>query len=51
MLSRYPHVRMEAKWRARDDIAARQRTADEKRTQEIERERQPEIVAQTLVVQ
>ena len=31
MLSRYSHVRMEAKRRALDDIAARQRTADEKR--------------------
>ena len=31
MLSRYSHVRMEAKWRALDEIAARQRGADEKR--------------------
>lgn len=30
MLSRYSHVRMEAKRRALDEIAARQRTADEK---------------------
>ena len=36
MLSRYSHVRMEAKRRALDEIAARQRTADEKRKQEIE---------------
>jgi hypothetical protein len=31
MLSRYSHVRMEAKRRALDEIAARQRLADEKR--------------------
>ena len=31
MLSRYSHVRMEAKRRALDEIAARQRAADEKR--------------------
>jgi hypothetical protein len=33
MLSRYSHVRMEAKRRALDDIAARQRAADEKRNE------------------
>jgi len=33
MLSRYSHVRMEAKRRALDEIAARQRTADEKRNE------------------
>jgi integrase len=32
MLSRYSHVRMEAKRRALDEIAARQCAADEKRT-------------------
>jgi len=37
MLSRYSHMRTEAKRRALDEIAARQRTADEKRKQEIER--------------
>jgi hypothetical protein len=36
MLSRYSHVRMEAKRHALDEIAARQRTADEKHKQEIE---------------
>jgi len=30
MLSRYFHVRMEAKRRALDEIAARRRTADDK---------------------
>jgi integrase len=34
MLSRYSHVRMEAKRRALDEIAARQRDADEKRKEE-----------------
>jgi len=37
MLSRYSHVRMEAKRHALDEIAARQRAADEKRTVEAER--------------
>ena len=36
MLSRYSHVRMEAKRRALDEIAVRQRAADEKRTAEAE---------------
>ena len=40
MLSRYSHVRMEAKRRALDEIAARQRAADEKRTEEAERKQQ-----------
>jgi hypothetical protein len=51
MLSRYSHVRMEAKRRALDEIGSRQRTADEKRKQEIERQRLAERVSQTLVVQ
>jgi hypothetical protein len=42
---------MEAKRRALDEIAARQRTADSKRKQEIERQRQAETVSQVLVVQ
>ena len=33
MLSHYSHVRMEAKRRALDEIAARQRAADEQRQQ------------------
>ena len=37
MLSRYSHVRMEAKRRALDEIAARQRAADEKRKADAER--------------
>jgi integrase len=51
MLSRYSHVRMEAKRRALDEIAARQRTADEKRKQDTERQRLAEMVPQTLVIQ
>lgn len=37
MLSRYSHVRMEAKRRALDEIAARQRAADERRREQAER--------------
>jgi hypothetical protein len=37
MLSRYSHVRMEAKRRAMDEIAARQRAADEKRSEDDKR--------------
>jgi integrase len=51
MLSRYSHVRMEAKRRALDEIAVRQRTADEKRAQELERLQQAAVLSQTLVVQ
>ena len=45
MLSRYSHVRMEAKRRALDEIATRQRTADEKRQQVIDRQQQAAAVA------
>src|SRR5215467_12247336 len=49
MLSRYSHVRMEAKRRALDEIAARQRAADEKRREEVDQQQavmggQPAIV-------
>jgi integrase len=50
MLSRYSHVRMEAKRRALDEIAVRQRAADEKRQRELERQ-QAAMVSQALVVQ
>jgi hypothetical protein len=40
MLSRYSHVRMEAKRRALDEIAARQCAADVKRKTDAERQRQ-----------
>ena len=43
MLSRYSHVRMEAKRRALDEIAARQRAADDKREEEAERQQAGEV--------
>ena len=43
MLSRYSHARMEAKRRTLDEIAARQRVADEKRQQE-QRQQQSAVV-------
>jgi uncharacterized protein VirK/YbjX len=51
MLSRYSHVRMEAKRRALDEIAARQRAADEKRQMELERLQQAAVVSPPVVVQ
>jgi hypothetical protein len=51
MLSRYSHVRMEAKRRALDEIAARQRVADEKRQVELERLKQAAMAAPPVVVQ
>ena len=50
MLSRYSHVRMEAKRRALDEIAARQRAADEKRQQEVERRQPAAVVPPSAVV-
>jgi hypothetical protein len=50
MLSRYSHVRMEAKRRALDEIAARQRAADEKRQEEAAQQ-QPTIPLPSAVVQ
>lgn len=47
MLSRYSHVRMEAKRRALDAIAACQRAADEKREKEAERQQQNAVVLQS----
>jgi len=51
MLSRYSHVRMEAKRRALDEIAARQRASDEKRKAEAERREQGAVVLQAVVIQ
>ena len=51
MLSRYSHVRMEAKRRALDEIAARQRAADEKRKEEGERQQQVAPESVSVVVQ
>jgi hypothetical protein len=42
---------MEAKRRALDEIAARQRAADEKRTNEAERRDQAAVVSQSALVQ
>jgi hypothetical protein len=44
MLSRYSQVRMEAKRRALDEIAARQCAADEKRKKEAAQKRQEKAV-------
>ena len=51
MLSRYSQVRMEAKRRALDEMATRQRAADEKRKAEAERREQAAAVSQSAVVQ
>jgi hypothetical protein len=51
MLSRYSHVRMEAKRHALDEIAARQRVADEKRKADAERREQGLVVSQPAVIQ
>ena len=51
MLSRYSHVRMEAKRHALDGIAARQRTADEKRQKKLEQQQQAAVIPQLAVVQ
>ena len=51
MLSRYSHVRMEAKRRALNGIAARQRAAGEKRKEEAERREQVAVVSQSALVQ
>src|ERR1035437_1004477 len=50
MLSRYSHVRVEAKRRALDEIAARQIAADEKR-QKAEQRQRAAAVSQPAVVQ
>jgi site-specific recombinase XerD len=51
MLSRYSHVRMEAKQLALDEIASRQRAADEKRKAEAERQQAAPAVSQSALVQ
>jgi integrase len=51
MLSRYSHVRMEAKRRALDEVAARQRAADEKRKEGAERRGHVQAVSWPEVVQ
>ena len=51
MLSRYSHVRMEAKRRALDEIGARQRAADDKRREETERRVAAQVTAESPAVQ
>jgi hypothetical protein len=51
MLPRYSHVRMEAKRRALDEIAARQRAADKKRREEIRQQRQTGATSKPVLVQ
>ena len=50
MLPRYSHVRMEAKRRALDEIAARQNAADEKR-KEGARQQQTAAASESVLVQ
>jgi hypothetical protein len=51
MLSRYSHVRMEAKRRAMDEIAARQRAADENRQKEAVQQKEAAAAQSSAVVQ
>ena len=51
MLSRYSHVRMEAKRRAIDEIATRQRAADDKRKEGAERREQAAVISQSALLQ
>jgi hypothetical protein len=51
MLSRYSHVRMEAKRRALDEIAVRQRTADEKRLKEADQQQLAAAACASALVQ
>jgi hypothetical protein len=51
MLSRYSHVRMEAKRRTLDEIAARQCAAGDKRQKEAEQEKQVAGASQPAVIQ
>jgi hypothetical protein len=51
MLSRYSHVRMEAKRRALDEIATRQNATDKKRKAEAERREQVAVASPLTVVQ
>jgi predicted FMN-binding regulatory protein PaiB len=51
MLSRYSHVRMEAKRRALDETATRQIVADEKRQKEAERQQPDTVASQPALIQ
>jgi hypothetical protein len=51
MLSRYSHVRMEAKRRALDEIASRQSAVDKKHKDDAERREQATVVSRSASVQ
>ena len=51
ILSRYSHVRMEARRRALDEIATRRCAADEKRKKEAAQEQQSAIGSRLAVAQ
>jgi integrase len=51
MLSRYSHVRMEAKRRALDQVAARQNAADENRRKDAERRDRAQSLTQSEAIQ
>jgi hypothetical protein len=51
MLSRYSHVRMEAKRRVLDHIAAWPRAAEERRKADGERQTQAAVVSQSAMIQ
>ena len=51
MISRYSHVRMEAKRRALDEIASHQNAADEKRKVDAERRELAGAASQSAVIQ
>jgi hypothetical protein len=51
MLSRYSHVRMEAKRRALDEIAARQRAADERRAEEADCRQRAAVASESGLLQ
>jgi hypothetical protein len=51
MLSRYTYVRMEAKRRALNEIAARQNAADEKRKEQAQRRQQVAVISELALVQ
>jgi hypothetical protein len=51
MLSHYSHLRMQAKRRALDEVAARQRTADEKRFAEAQKHSPDIAVLQPVSIQ
>lgn len=51
MLSRYSHLRMEAKRRALDEIAVRQCAADEKRKEQAQQQQATMAPQSTVVVQ